>query len=200
MRSIILVLCSALVLAAAHPLAQRKGQPARSPEQLQALYDMHKGDFDYLIGDWEIATTSKEFGKGRGFWSTVRLSENQILDEYRLVGDKGETFYVTTTIRAYNANADRWELIGMDQGNGLQDFGIARRQGSEMHIEQRFGIARGNPVTMRIRYYDIQADRFSWTADQSKDGGKTWITQYLTIEARRIGPSRSLGALAPSRR
>jgi hypothetical protein len=31
-----------------------------------------------------------------------------------------------------------------------------------------------NPSTLRIRCYDIQPDRFSWTADRSTDGGKTW--------------------------
>ncbi len=32
----------------------------------------------------------------------------------RVVGDKGETFYVTSTLRNYNKVLDRWELVGMD--------------------------------------------------------------------------------------
>jgi hypothetical protein len=64
---------------------------------------------------------------------------------YRIVGDSGETYYVTTTIRAYNAVLDRWELIGMDSGNGLQDFGTAQKTGTEMHIEQRFGVMSPTP-------------------------------------------------------
>ncbi len=72
-----------------------------------------------------------------------RTATGQILDEYRLVDDKGQTFYVTATIRNYNAIADRWELIGMDSQNGLQDFGTAQRVGQEVHIEQRFGVAGG---------------------------------------------------------
>jgi hypothetical protein len=51
----------------------------------------------------------------------------------------------------------------------------------------------------RIRYYNIQADRFSWTADRSTDGGKTWDAAHQTIEARRIGPARTIPALAPAR-
>jgi hypothetical protein len=92
------------------------------------------------LGDWEFTAVSKEWGKMRGLWSAARLVEGQILDEYRIVGDKGETIYVTTTVRAYNAVLDRWELIGMDEGNGLNDVGTARRVGSEMHIEQKFGV------------------------------------------------------------
>ena len=68
-----------------------------------------------------------------------------------------------------------------------------------MHIEQKFNVMGSKPSLWRIRYYDIRADRFSWTADRSLDGGRTWEKEYLTIEARRIGPVRSLGALAPAR-
>ena len=85
----------------------------------------HKGDFDYLLGDWEFSAVSREYGNFRGYWSAVRLDGGQILDEYRIVGDKGETFYVTSTLRNYNKVLDRWELVGMDAGNGLQDVGTA---------------------------------------------------------------------------
>jgi hypothetical protein len=179
---------------AASASAQAPG--SKTSEQLQAAYAEHKGDFDYLLGDWEFDAVGKEMGEFHGYWSAVRLAEGQILDEYRVVGDDGETFFVTTTIRSYNALTDRWELIGMDEGNGLRDFGTARLDGNEMHIEQRFGMISATPTTRRIRYYNIGADRFSWTSDLSRDNGSTWATDDLKIEARRIGPPRSLGALA----
>ena len=172
----------------------------RTPEQIQALYEAHKGDFDYLLGDWEFTAESKEYGKFRGYWSAVRLDEGQILDEYRVVGDKGETYYVTSSLRNYNKILDRWELIGADAGAGLQDFGTGRRVGAEMHIEQKFGVMTDQPSVWKIRYYDIQPDRFSWTADRSTDGGKTWVKDHQRIEARRIGAARSLGPLAPAKK
>lgn len=127
------------------------------------------------------------------------LATGQILDEFRVVGDNRETWYVTSTLRSYNAGLDRWELVGMVEGGGLQDVGTATRVGGEVHIEQKFGVAAGNTSILRIRYYNIQADRFSWTADRSTDGGKSWSRENQKIEAHRIGPPRSLGALAPAR-
>src|SRR5213079_2627271 len=60
--------------------AQATGQ--RTREQIRASYDAHQGDFDYLLGDWEFSSVSREFGKGRGYWSAVRLAEGaQVLDE-----------------------------------------------------------------------------------------------------------------------
>jgi hypothetical protein len=69
-----------------------------------------------------------------------------------------------------------------------------------MHIEQKFGVMSDRPSVWRIRYYNIQPDKFSWAADRSVDGGKTWEKNHLEIKARRIGPPRSLGALAPGRK
>ncbi len=168
----------------------------RTPDEMKASFDAHKGDFDYLLGDWAFTADHQEYGKFRGYWSAVRLDKGQILDEFRIVDEKDETIYVTTTLRAYNGALDRWELVGMDAGNGLQNMGTGQRVGSEIHIEQRFGVTTDKPSTMRIRYYDIQPDRFSWTADRSVDGGQTWTEKYERIEARRIGASRALGPLA----
>ncbi len=74
---------------------------------------------------------SREFGPGRGYWSAVRLAEGQILDEYLVVGDSGQTYYVTITLRNYNGAADRWELVGADQGGGLLNTGTGRLVGAE---------------------------------------------------------------------
>ena len=183
------------MLAIAPPLSAQSARE-RTPEQIKASYDAHRAEFDYLLGDWEFSSVSREYGNSSGYWSAVRLAEGQILDEYRIVGDSGQTYYVTTTLRAFNAVLDRWELVGMDAGMGLQDVGTAQRVGAEMHIEQRFGVMSRNPSIWRIRYHDIRQDRFSWTADRSTDGGKTWERNHLQIEARRIGPPRSMGPLA----
>jgi hypothetical protein len=186
----------ALSIHAAGPGSSEPQAARPTPEQIRARWEAHRGDFDYLLGDWRFTSESKQWGKGEGYWSAVALAEGQIVDEYRIVGDGGETIYVTTTVRAYNAVLDRWELIGMDAGDGLQDTGTARKVGAEMHIEQTFGVMSPEPSTWRIRYFDIRPDRFSWRGDRTTDGGKTWEQDHLKIEARRIGPARRLGPLA----
>jgi hypothetical protein len=191
-------LAAALALVGTGVGAQEAGP--RTAEQRKALFEAHKGDFDYLLGDWEFTAQSHEYGAFGGRWSAMRLDEGQILDEYRVTGDAGETYYVTTTLRNYNSVLDRWELIGAVAGEGLQDFGTGRRVGAEVHIEQRFGVAAGTPSVWKIRYYDIRPDGFSWAADRSNDDGKTWIKDFQTIKARRIGPARTMGPLAPARK
>src|SRR5438046_9961214 len=75
--------------------------PKRTAEQIKPSYAAHEGDFDYLLGDWQFTSVSLEFGKGRGYWSAVRLAEGaQGLDEYRLGGDSGQTYYASSPLRA----------------------------------------------------------------------------------------------------
>jgi len=96
MRRTALPLCAGTLLAsmlAIAPALRAQAVPKRTPEQMKASYDAHKGDFDYLLGDWEFTSLSREYGKGRGYWSALRLTETgQILDEYRVVGDNDETY------------------------------------------------------------------------------------------------------------
>ena len=165
---------------------------------MKALSDQHHGDFDYLLGDWEFTSVSKQYGPGRGFWSAIRLPGGELMDEFRVVSDTGETYHVTATIRAYNAAWDRWDLVSMGGAGGLQDVGKGQRVGQEVHIEQTFGATGEHPSVLRIRYYDIQLNRFSWRADRSIDGGKTWIADDQRIEAHRVGPPRSLAPMTPA--
>ena len=194
MRRITMLLFLAAILC---PVAYAQSGADKQREQRQALIEKHKADFDYLLGDWEFTAENGDHGKFRGYWSAARLPGGQIIDEYRVVGDKDETYYVTTTVRAYNAGLDRWELIGMDSGGGLQDFGTAQRDGGEMRIEQRFGVSGLYPSFWKIRYRNIRPDAFSWSADRSQDDGKTWTRDYQRLEARRIGPARKPLALTP---
>ena len=161
--------------------------------------DQPENDFDYLLGDWEFTASQPEYPNFHGRWSAVRLAEGQILDEYRVLDEKGESVYATTTLRNYNTVARRWELVGADAGRGLLDFGTANRVGEEMHIEQKFGVAGGKPSIWRIRYYNIRPDAFSWMADRSTDNGKSWHKRYMKLEARRIGAARTMPALTPSK-
>jgi len=193
---------SAILLAAGLAVASTlAAQPARpDTARLRANWLAHRGDFDYLLGDWAFTAQDIKWGAFHGVWSAVRLDAGgPILDEYRVTGDSGQTWYATTTLRSYNAATDEWELVSVDEGTGLRNIGTGQLVGGEMHIEQTFDGTSPAPIRLRIRYYDIGPDHFSWSADRSTDGGRTWVPGTLRIEARRTGPARTLGPLATAR-
>ena len=181
--------------------AVRQSDPIPTAKRMQALTEAHQDEFDYLLGDWEFTAVHVDYGESRGYWSAVRVAEGpQVLDEFRIVGDSGQTYHVSSTLRSYNALRDRWEIVTMVPGSGFLHKGTGHRVGSEMHLEQVFGLMNNHPELWTIRYYDIRPDHFSWTADRSADGGKTWTHDFLHIEARRVGPPRLLGPLTPGNR
>lgn len=175
-----------LLLLCAAPLAAQ----TRSEDEVKRLVETHAHDFDYLLGDWRFESQSKVWGAAGGVWTAVRLESGAIFDEYRVQGDSGETWYVTHTLRSYNAVTDHWDLVGIDHGTGLSSVGHGKRKGNEVHIEQEFTNASGPTTRMRIRYYDITPDSFKWEGAASKDGGKTWTPRQLTIQARRVGSAK----------
>jgi len=188
----------ALLLSVLALFVQQKTVPKVTEKEIDARVAAHKSDFDYLLGQWTFDAVSKRYGKFEGLWSAVKLPGGQVMDEYAIRGDKGEKMYASTTIRAYNAVLDQWELVGMDGGNGLNDMGTGRRDGGEVHIEQTFGVMSQTPATWRIRYFNIKADSFSWRADVSNDGGKTWTKDFQTIEAKRAAAPRTVEIFPPA--
>jgi hypothetical protein len=179
------------------PVAAR-AQTAAEIKAAQDAYNAHQGDFDFLLGDWEFVQTRPGPNgpvQFKGLWSAVRSADGAIItDEFRILDDKGATVYVSTTLRAYDPWEKRWNLIGVEPTAGLMQPGTAWREGTEVRVEQTFGRAP-NQSQWRIRYHNIRGDGFSWKADRSVDGGKTWSENYRTIEARRIGPARPAGTL-----
>jgi len=150
-------------------------------------------DFDFLEGVWEFTETfSQPTASGRtsatGRWTARTIGDGRVLeDEFRVFGPDGETTYLALTFRAWDAVAGQWTFRLVETGSGAWSEGTARRVGGEIHLEQRGPVRPdGSRRRLRIRYYDIRADRFSWTADLSPDDGVTWIPGAIRIEARRV--------------
>ena len=171
-------------------------QPVVVPAVMDTRVAAHRTDFDYLLGDWEFTGHNSD-GEFHGRWSARKLSETgQIFDEFRILGPSGETYFVSSTLRSYNAVDDRWDLVSVEhRAMGLRNIGTGHRTLDTVYVLQAFGAGTSLSWTSRIRYYDIKPDRFSWVSDRSLDGGKTWILNYQRIEAHRTGPARSMAPL-----
>ena len=156
--------------------------------------------FDFLVGEWTVDVTSKAPGtppQYHGVWRAAKtLNGLGIVDEYGVTDDAGRIVYAGTTLRVFDTKAASWTMRYVDQfagetGRWSELKGV--KQGQEMHVEQRGQGLDGRTTILKIRYYNIQPNHFSWAADHSGDGGATWVRDYLRIEATR----RSKTAPAP---
>jgi hypothetical protein len=156
--------------------------------------------FDFLLGEWTVNVTSKATAtppQYKALWRAWKtLNGLGVVDEYAVSDDAGRVVYGGTTLRVFDTKAGSWTMRYVDQlggktGRWAELVGV--KEGPEMHVEQRGQSPDGRTTILKIRYYNIEPDRFSWAADQSSDGGATWVRDYLRLEAAR----RSKTAPAP---
>ena len=170
--------------------------PAGDPARMQAS----PNDFDFLEGKWAIVYNNAQAGippNLPGTWTATKQADGRVLyDEFRLLGPKGETVFLGTTYRVFDHVRHQWDMryLGLVDPGGE---GLARnvaqwadvnawREGSTIRVDQQ-----SKQSFLRITYYDIGKDRFSWKADVSNDGGKNWRSDQIRIEAKRAPNSTS---------
>jgi hypothetical protein len=195
-RASVLPSIVAMSVAFLHP-APVSGQGAGSRDAaLKAALEAHLHDFDYLLGDWSFVATNRKGGTFHGHWTAERLPGGQILDEFRIEDASGA--HSVFTVRAYNAALGRWDVVTLNRVAGLGHMGTAQRVGNEIVANQNIGSEDAHPSVWHVRYHDIGPSHFTWDADQSADGGKTWDRDFMTIRASRVGPPHAFTSLVPS--
>ncbi len=167
MRYRILLLALSYVLSGSGPAAAQQGPTLKAPPP-------GASQFDFLVGEWTVDVASKSANappRSRGVWQARKTLNGP-----------------GTTLRAFDTKTGTWTMRYIDQFGGQTgrwSERVGTKEGQEIHVEQRGRSADGRTMILKIRYFDIQPNHFRWTADQSSDGGRTWVREYLRIEATR---------------
>jgi len=145
-------------------------------------------DYDVLLGFWEFRFQTRNpngsFNPAfPGHWSFEKKPGGMLIED-RWRGDNAENpmGVGTYTYRTFDPAKKHWEMVGVGSGGGAFEHGITWSDASNRYAVQHYG-----PMVMRIRYLSIDANHFLWRGDQSVDGGKTWLLDAWTMEAKRIG-------------
>ena len=154
--------------------------------------------FDFLVGEWTVDVASKSANappRYRGVRQARKtLNGLGIVNEYAVGDDANQVVYSGTTLRAFDTKTGTWTMRYIDQFGGQTGRWselVGTKDGQEIHVEQRGRSADGRTTILKIRYFDIQPNHFTWTADYSSDGGATWERDYLRIEATRRASTSS---------
>jgi hypothetical protein len=145
-------------------------------------------DYDFLVGKWMFRYQQRDPVSGSygpvltGQWIGDKTHETLFADQFLLVNRAGVT-HVTATYRVLNPQRGLWEIQGVAVRRGVWQPGISWSNGVDRFLVQH------NPetsTTLRIRYYGISHGRFQWRADGSRDGGRSWLSDVILIEATRV--------------
>ena len=156
-----------------------KGAP---PESLQ---------FDFLIGDWDVAATKyKEDGsllfQYKASWSAQYLNEGRmVMDEFKAYFPTGQEISSYVTLRTYSETIGRWEMTGL---SALQSNANARWFGEWKDGEMLLDAVGVNPegatINNKIRFFNIEKNSFTWESRMSDNSGKTWTKSAFLVASR----------------
>jgi Domain of unknown function (DUF4440) len=147
-------------------------------------------DYDALLGTWEFRFQVRN-GDGTfqpaftGHWTFDKKPGGGLVEDHWRPDDPSTPTGVSLhTYRVFDADRKVWQMIGASSNGGPIQPGLTW---SDSSGRVRFAIQRSRGVLVRIRYLDIEPDRFLWRSDRSWDDGKTWLRDAGIMEARRIG-------------
>lgn len=154
-----------------------------------------RGDFDFLIGDWEVhhrrlvrrlagCTEWQSFG-GRSRLVKVLGGQGTVDDnEIDLPGGA----YRALTVRSFDPASGQWAIWWLDQRwphridvpmIGRFSDGIGR-----FHADDAF---EGRPIRVRFLWTDTASGSPHWEQAFSADGGQTWETNWQMRFVRAVG-------------
>jgi hypothetical protein len=145
-------------------------------------------DYDTLLGTWEFRFQSRRADGGfwpafTGHWTFEKKPGGGLIEDRWRPDDPSvpmaQSLY---TYRTFDPKRKVWQMIGSSSNGGEIQPGLTWSDGTS-----RYAIQRNHGVLTRIRYLSIGANSFLWRSDVSNDGGKTWLLDAGTMEARRIG-------------
>jgi hypothetical protein len=190
LRKVIIAFCiaSPAVLLGQHG-AGGSARPALTPAK-------EAGQFDFLIGQWELVVTPKVNSlaakihgspKFLGTWKAWRAVDGfGVEDELRIMDRSGNPSSLSQALRVYSANERKWIITGIDAYRGRASSSSGEWKGNEMVLMGQGTDEEGKPYQTRTRYYDIGSGAFKYQQDRSSDGGKTWDEGALKIAAKRV--------------
>lgn len=152
--------------------------------------------FAFLVGQWEVTVMPKVSSlaarihgapKLQGTWKAWRAFDGfGIEDELRIADRSGNPNSLTHAMRLYDAVQGRWKQSMVDVYRSRFTEGTGDWKGNEMTIQSQGMDAEGKPVLQRARFHDITPTSFKYQGDRSSDGGRTWESAVVRIEARRV--------------
>lgn len=155
----------------------------RQPQTAQA--DAHwpqARQFDFLIGHWvnqnRIRVGPDQFAEFPAHSVASHALNGQAIREFSSYDvDPNNPEAATTIIRIFNPAMRQWENLYMtNRSNTLLHFN-GRQEGEEM-VLHNLGIDMRAANVPMYRFFDIEADRFSWQARSSTDQGASWQNNW----------------------
>lgn len=155
--------------------------------------------FGQFVGDWDIIEC--RIVDERGAWKTQTgechwnwiLGGRALQDTWMYHGEStGKLEVAGTTLRFYDPGEEVWRSVWITPKYNDVGLFLGRKVGEEIVLELQEESKHQGEGKVNWIFSDIKPDSFRWRAEESMDGGRTWILK----EEMRIIRSKALGPVA----
>lgn len=145
---------------------------------------------DFFIGEWELTTKASRpdgsvmMGKARTKAYYI-LDQAAIQDDFFALDPNDNVVFRGTSIRSYNRQSGKYQIVWVMPGvNGITDISGVMSNGKLVTTGK--GYDGNGEFLERFEYYNIKADSYSFKMDRSYDGGKTWLINFSSFDAKKV--------------
>ena len=139
--------------------------------------------FDFWIGEWEaFGVNGAKTGDSK---ISIILDSCVILEEWTSANTQQGLIYKGKSFNSYNSATKQWQQTWTDNTGNTTEF--LRGEGSNgkiIYYADKVVGPGGKYFMRRLTFTKIDNDKIRQLGELSKDGGKTWTTEY-DLEYRR---------------
>jgi hypothetical protein len=162
------------LLATALFAALTQAAPAAPPADL----------FDFWVGDWQVSWKNANGSPGHAHNHVSKILDGKVIEE-DFAGDPAVTPRLLGRSLSVLDAGGVWRQAWADNQGGF--FALTgSADGDSRYFSTGFRQVGEQLQGKRMRFYDIQADSFTWDWEGSNDGGKTWALLWR-LHYRRTG-------------
>ena len=136
-------------------------------------------EFDFWVGNWNLTWEYSDGTEGKGINHIVKTLDDKVIQENFEATDGGPySGFKGTSISVFNPNSKMWRQAWADNQGGYFNFIGEVGEGLRIFKTNPVKNQQGQDIILRMRFYEIQPDSFTWDWEQSKDGGESWALQW----------------------
>lgn len=125
---------------------------------------------DFWLGAWDVSWGDGQMGTNH----ITRILDGRVIQE-NFDGQPALAFQ-GMSLSVYSAKLKQWQQTWADSSGNYWHF-LGGLDG-EQFILTTEDVLEGQPVHLRMRFYNIARDTLDWMWERSDDGGQTWQAKW----------------------
>lgn len=146
-----------------------------SASQIEKSDSLSKSEwFDFWVGEWDLTWHHEDGRTGKGYNHISKILDDKVIQEqFKVLNDTSMEGFKGRSMSVFNPNTNEWHQAWVDNSGGYFDF-TGEKDGDKRIFKTRVFERGGKKIQLRMIFYDISYETFTWDWMVSRDGGEEW--------------------------